>query len=171
VSAKSDRTDENSACDRRPRLGARTARTRPPRPAGGPASGRVEDRWSRGLLVATERLGWPAPSRGWRRWVPRESQSPMVYGDGPGEPSGTCHLQLEDRENSLCGFPWEGLVVVPGSPACTDLHPEMRCPKAAKWPCHPYGGTDGSGLSLPMAGRSEDAGRRPDNPAINLEMD
>jgi hypothetical protein len=55
----------------------------------------------------------------------------MVYDDRPDEPSATCHLQRDDRENALCDFPWECLVLVPESPSWTDLHPDMRCPKCS----------------------------------------
>jgi hypothetical protein len=79
------------------------------------------------MLVATERLGWPLPSQGWRRWLPWETQRRIVYDDRPEEPSATCHLQKQDRERALCGYPWERLIVVPGSPKWTDLHPDIRC--------------------------------------------
>lgn len=79
------------------------------------------------LFVATERLGWPPAPRGWRRWIPWETQKQMVYDDRPGEPSATCHLQRDEEEVALCGYEWEGLTPVPGSPDWTELHPEMRC--------------------------------------------
>jgi hypothetical protein len=59
--------------------------------------------------------------------MPWETQKQMVYGDRPYEPSATCHLQRNERENALCEYPWEGLTPIPGSPDWTDLHPEMRC--------------------------------------------
>lgn len=79
------------------------------------------------LFVATERLGWPPAPRGWRRWIPWETQRQMVYGDRPDEPSATCHLQRDEEETALCGYEWEGLTPVPGSPDWTEPHPEIRC--------------------------------------------
>jgi hypothetical protein len=79
------------------------------------------------LLVATERLGWPVPRRGWRRWLPWETQKEMVYDDRSNEPTATCHLQRHENENALCGYEWEGLVPVPESPPWTDLHRNFRC--------------------------------------------
>lgn len=46
---------------------------------------------------------------------------------GEDQPTATCHLQATDEENTLCGYEWEGLTRVPGDPAWTDLHPELRC--------------------------------------------
>src|SRR5438477_9611173 len=82
-----------------------------------------------GFVVSTERLGWPPPRHGWRRWVPWETQTQMVYDDRPDEPSATCHLQRDEQSKALCGYPWEQLVAIPGAPSWTDLHPEMRCRK------------------------------------------
>src|SRR4051794_4578121 len=84
------------------------------------------------LFVSAERLGWPPRRRWWLRWVPWETQTRMVYEDRAEEPSATCHLQRDDRENALCGYEWEGLVMVPGHPQWTDLHPEMRCDECSK---------------------------------------
>jgi hypothetical protein len=78
------------------------------------------------LHVATERLGWPPGRKRWRRWF-GELQTRMVYDDRPNEPTATCHLQRHEDENALCGYHWEGLVLVPGSPTWTDLHPNLRC--------------------------------------------
>jgi hypothetical protein len=85
-----------------------------------------------GLFVSTERLGWPPRPRGLRRWLPGETQTKMVDDDRPDEPSATCHLQRDERENALCGYQWEGLTAVPGLPAWTDLHPEMRCSQCCR---------------------------------------
>ena len=79
------------------------------------------------LIVSTERLGWPPARRGWRRWIPWETQSQLIYADHPDEPSATCRLQRHERAVALCGYPWELLAPVPASPAWGDLHPEMRC--------------------------------------------
>ncbi len=79
------------------------------------------------LFVSTERLGWPPRPQGWRRFVPWETQDRFVYEDRPEEPTATCHLQRDDREDALCGYEWEGLIAVPGNPEWTDLAPYMRC--------------------------------------------
>lgn len=84
------------------------------------------------LIVATERLGLPDPPTGWRRLIPWETQHRLVYADDPGQPTATCHLQRAAQEPALCGHPWELLVVIPGGPAWTDLHPEMRCARCSK---------------------------------------
>lgn len=70
-------------------------------------------------FVSTERLGSPhgvvARMLGVsRRW-------------DEDQPSATCHLQVKDEENALCGYEWEGLTRVPGDPSWTDLHPGLRC--------------------------------------------
>lgn len=69
--------------------------------------------------VATERLGSPHHLWDWLRGRPRPHDI--------GRPTATCHLQLEDEENALCGYQWEGLNRVPGNPTWTDLHPDLRC--------------------------------------------
>lgn len=43
----------------------------------------------------------------------------------------TCHLQVMQEKNALCGYEWEGLARVPGGPTWTDLHPELRCDKCS----------------------------------------
>lgn len=59
--------------------------------------------------------------------MPWEAQDRLVYPDRPHEPTATCHLQTAEDENALSGFQWEGLVLVPGKPDWTDLHPDLRC--------------------------------------------
>ena len=84
-------------------------------------------------VVGTERLGWPA-HRWWKapaRLFLVEFQGRLRYEDAPQEPSATCHLQPSGEVPALCGFPREGLTAVPGEPAWTDLHPEMRCSDCA----------------------------------------
>lgn len=70
-------------------------------------------------FVSTERLGFPhgivARMLGVSRRVDDE------------RPTATCHLQLTEEENALCGYEWEGLTRVPGAPCWTDLHPDLRC--------------------------------------------
>lgn len=83
------------------------------------------------MLVVTERLGWP-PRRWWSRWLLVEWQGRLVYEDEPDRPTAMCHLQPAEREAALCGFPWEALVLVPGEPGWTDLHPELRCPDCGR---------------------------------------
>jgi hypothetical protein len=80
------------------------------------------------LTVSTERLGWPR-RRGWRilTGVLGEYQGRMRYEVEPDMPTATCHLQPSEGEPALCGYPWEGLIRVPGNPQWTDLHPDMRC--------------------------------------------
>ena len=39
----------------------------------------------------------------------------------------TCHLQPSEREQTLCGYQWEGLIAIPTQPDWYDLHPDMRC--------------------------------------------
>lgn len=80
------------------------------------------------MRVATERLGWP-DRRGWRALghVLVEVQRRRVYDIDPDVPTATCHLQESDEVPALCGYEWEGLVPVPGDPAWTDLHPDLRC--------------------------------------------
>ena len=70
-------------------------------------------------FVSTERLGSPngiaARMLGLsRRW-------------DEDQPSATCHLQVKDEENALCGYEWEGLTRAPGDPTWSDLHPALRC--------------------------------------------
>jgi hypothetical protein len=68
------------------------------------------------VIVSTERLGWP-----------------KIFGarQHADEPSATCHLQPESYREALCGYPWESLVAVPGDPAWSDLHPDLRCDDCA----------------------------------------
>ena len=87
----------------------------------------MHDAGSGGLIVVTERLGWPPARLGWRRWIPWETQTQMVYDDHSEDPTATCHLQRDLETPALCGYPWECLVPVPASPDWTDLHPEIRC--------------------------------------------
>ncbi len=37
----------------------------------------------------------------------------MVHEIDPGEPTATCHLQIEAEQEALCGYPWECLIEVP----------------------------------------------------------
>lgn len=65
-----------------------------------------------------------------RRWwhlLPWETQRRLVYDDRPDEPRATCHLQVTEEQDALCGFQWDGLVIVPGDPGWTDLHPSLGC--------------------------------------------
>jgi hypothetical protein len=84
------------------------------------------------LLVSTERLGWPPKPTGWRRFSLGEKQDRLVYDDRPSEPSATCHLQRNEREAALCGYQWEQLVLIPGTPRWSDLHPMLRCSECSK---------------------------------------
>lgn len=77
-------------------------------------------------VVATERLGWPSTPRGLARILPGEAQTHLRYEDEPARPTATCHLQPAQTEPALCGYLWEILVPVPGAPAWTDLHPDLR---------------------------------------------
>ena len=79
------------------------------------------------LFVATERLGWPRATTGWRRLIPWQTQHRLTYADGSEQPTATCHLQRTSDEPARCGFASEGLVRVPSDPAWTDLHPGLRC--------------------------------------------
>lgn len=80
-------------------------------------------------FVSTERLGWPT-ERWWRHltaWVPGEFQGRLQYEVERERPTAECHLQAQDEEPAACGYPWEGLVRVPGDPAWRELHPDLRC--------------------------------------------
>jgi hypothetical protein len=81
------------------------------------------------LVVSTERLGWPPPPHGWRAITGLfyEYQDRLQYEIDPDLPTATCHLQRSVETAALCGYPWECLIAVPGSPAWTDLHPDLRC--------------------------------------------
>lgn len=70
-------------------------------------------------FVSTERLG---PPRGIAAGVLGVSR--RAAGDAP---TATCHLQVREEENAICGYEWEGLTRVPGAPRWADLHPELRC--------------------------------------------
>ena len=78
-------------------------------------------------LVATERLGWPPPRRGLTRFLPWEVQTRHQYDCQPERPTATCHLQTASDSPALCGHPWECLIEIPGAPAWTDLHSDLRC--------------------------------------------
>lgn len=80
-----------------------------------------------GLIVATERLGYPPQRRGWRKFLPWEYQGQMRYPDRTDEPTAACHLQRDDDQPALCGFPWEALIEVPGQPRWEDLDTWLRC--------------------------------------------
>jgi hypothetical protein len=86
------------------------------------------------VIVGTERLGWPPPPKGWRRFVPWETQSQLVYDDRSDEPTACCHLQPHEEAPALCGFPWEALVAVPGDRSWDDIEEWMRCDKCASVP-------------------------------------
>jgi len=79
------------------------------------------------LIVGAERLGYPPPRTDWRRWLPWETQTQLVYDDRPTEPTATCHLQVAEDQPALCGYQWEGLVTVPNSPAWADIDESWRC--------------------------------------------
>jgi hypothetical protein len=84
------------------------------------------------VMIGTERLGWPRPAKGWRQFVPWESQSQLVYDDRPEEPTACCHLQPAEESPALCGFPWECLVTVPGERSWESLEDWMRCDECVK---------------------------------------
>jgi len=83
------------------------------------------------VIVATERLGYPPPRTGWRRFVPWESQVELVFDDRPDEVTSTCHLQPDERTAALCGYPWERLIRIPGDHSWTDLA-AWQCERCAK---------------------------------------
>ena len=71
------------------------------------------------VFVSTERLG-----------SPHGLAAQLLGLEHPvddGRPTATCHLQVMEEENALCGYEWEGLTRVPGDPSWTDVHPELRC--------------------------------------------
>jgi hypothetical protein len=74
-----------------------------------------------GAFVSTERLGR------------RRGIVALVLDHGPvafksaDQPTATCHLQLADDENALCGYEWEGLRRIPGDPGWKEFHPALRC--------------------------------------------
>ena len=83
------------------------------------------------MIVATERLGWPGKesSRLERAGI---LQKRLVYPRNSGAPTATCHLQPSAEEPALCGFPWEGLVAVPGGQEFEDIDEWMRCDDCQK---------------------------------------
>jgi hypothetical protein len=83
------------------------------------------------VIVGTERLGYPAPQQGWRRFLRWETQAELVFDDRPEEVTATCHLQPDERSPALCGHPWERLVTVPGDRAWADLA-DWQCERCAK---------------------------------------
>ena len=80
------------------------------------------------MIVATERLGLPGDesSRLERSGI---VQRRLVYPTDSTVPTATCHEQLREDENALCGFPCEALVAVPGVLALEELDPSLRCPR------------------------------------------
>ena len=70
-------------------------------------------------FLSTERLGSP---HGFAARILGHSRRV-----GEDHPTATCHLQVRDEKNALCGYEWEGLTRVPGDPTWTDLHPALRC--------------------------------------------
>ncbi len=56
-----------------------------------------------------------------------EFQGRMQYEVEPQMPTATSHLQPSEEEPALGNYAWEGLVRIPGDPAWTDLHPDLRC--------------------------------------------
>jgi hypothetical protein len=88
---------------------------------------RVERAVAVDLIVGTERLGYPPPPTGWRRWLPWETQTQLVYDDRPTEPTAPCHLQVAEDQPALCGYQWECLVTIPNSPTWADIDEIWRC--------------------------------------------
>jgi hypothetical protein len=78
------------------------------------------------FIVSTERLGVPGDESGWleRRGI---KQTRLTYPNESERPTGTCHLQPDQRQNALCGYQWEGLVLVPSAASFADVPKEMRC--------------------------------------------
>ena len=77
-----------------------------------------------GFLVGTERLGLPSKPN----WRERHGWTLRLQNDvEPQTPTATCHLLAAAEEPALCGYQWEGLVTVPGSPAWTDIDAGWRC--------------------------------------------
>lgn len=70
-------------------------------------------------FVSTERLGSPHGFAARVLGLSRPADED--------QPTATCHLQVMEEENALCGYEWEGLTRVPGDPTWIDLHPELRC--------------------------------------------
>jgi hypothetical protein len=78
------------------------------------------------VLVSTERLGWPGDESGlMERWGLLQKRA--SYPRCPDEPTATCHLQLSDTQDALCGYAWEGLVAVPGAVTMADVPEWTRC--------------------------------------------
>ena len=77
-----------------------------------------------GYLVSTEQLGWPGQESG---VMERAGifQKRLQYPIDPSVATATCHLQRSPEENALCGFPWEGLIQVPGGRECEALRPKV----------------------------------------------
>ena len=76
------------------------------------------------LIVGTERLGLPSNPN----WRERHGWTLRLQNDvEPDVPTATCHLQSSAEEPALCGYQWEGLVSVPGSPDWADIEPIWRC--------------------------------------------
>jgi len=90
-----------------------------------------------GSFVSTERLGLP------RGIVARLLGRAGRVAELAGEPTATCHLQLKDDDNALCGYEWEGLSRVPGDPGWKDLHPDLRCDACSAAVNVPDGDPDG----------------------------
>ena len=83
------------------------------------------------MIVATERLGRPDPraSRGDRGGL---VQRQLVYPVDSETPTATCHVQPSAREPALCGYQWEGLVAVPGSPSFDEIDDALRCDRCTR---------------------------------------
>ena len=83
------------------------------------------------FIVSTERLGVPGEesSRLERQGYVQKS---LEYSNQPDEPTATCHLQPSHGQNALCGYQWEGLVVVPGATSFDDIPDALRCTKCLK---------------------------------------
>jgi len=57
-----------------------------------------------GFVVSTERLGWPPPRRGWRRCVPWETQTQMVYDDRSDEPTARVTYSVTNSRRRCAGM-------------------------------------------------------------------
>ena len=78
------------------------------------------------MIVSTERLVWPG-AESTRLERAGIAQHPLIYPDRPDEPSATCHVQPSVEEAALCGYPWEMLIAIPGSPRFDELDDRLQC--------------------------------------------